>query len=357
MSAPARQHTTGGAPPFSSPSPLDASVLICTFNRAERLAETLDTLAATKAGPLRWNAIVIDNNSSDATQAIVRSRIDGYPVELRYVFEPRQGKSYALNAGLVETNATIVVFTDDDVRIGEGWLAAACRPMLDDARIDYSGGPVHPIWEQPCPPWLDRTRSDLWGTLAILDYGQEPFVFEERQRVPIGVNMAVRRKLIERIGGFDPTLGRRGHSLIGQEQAEFFCRSRAAGARGLYVPAMVLYHHVPAARLTRRYFRRWWYWKGVARSRLEQRHPVTELGVDLTRVVRVGGIPRFMIGSAIRDVAGWLAAVLSLDAVDRMRHETMLCYFAGYLRGARSAGAKAPSGSAPLPSLSGTRHQ
>jgi glucosyl-dolichyl phosphate glucuronosyltransferase len=333
MSTSPSQHAIDGAHDRIPPASLDATVLICTFNRAYRLAETLDTLAATSAESLRWNVIVVDNNSNDVTRDVVRSRIHRYPVELRYLFESRQGKSHALNAGLAETDATIVLFTDDDVRISEGWLAAACRPMLDDPTIDYTGGPVRPIWEQPCPRWLDRTRSDLWGTLAILDYGQEPFVFEDRRRVPLGANMAVRRTLIDRIGGFDPGLGRRGRSLLGQEQAEFFCRSREAGARGLYVPAMLLHHHVPATRLTRGYFRRWWYWKGVSRSRLDQRHPVTELGVDLSRVMRLGGVPRFMVGSAARDAAGWVAALISWDTVSRMRHETMLCYFAGYVRG------------------------
>ena len=69
--------------------------------------------------------------------------------------------------------------------------------MLDDPAIGYTGGPVLPIWEQPRPSWLDSTRTDLWGTLAILDYGAERFVFEERRRVPLGANMAVRRQLIE----------------------------------------------------------------------------------------------------------------------------------------------------------------
>ena len=317
----------------------DATVLVCTYNRAPLLGETLDTLAATRASGLEWNVVVVDNNSTDATREVVTSRIAAYPVELRYLFEPRQGKSHALNTGLAATTASMILFTDDDVRVSEGWLAAACRPMIDSAAIDYTGGPVHPIWEQPCPPWLDRTRSDLWGTLAILDYGDEPFVFEERRRVPLGANMAVRRTLIERIGGFDPRLGRTGQSLLGQEQAEFFYRSRAAGARGLYVPEMVLHHHVPARRLTRSYFRQWWFWKGVSRSRLEQRHPVTELGIDLSRVVRVAGIPRFMLGSALRDAIRWVAAVFALDRVARTRHEMMLWYFAGYVRGVRRASA------------------
>jgi hypothetical protein len=91
--------------------------------------------------------------------------------------------------------------------------------MLDDPSVDYTGGPVYPIWERPCPEWLDLERSFLWGTLAILDYGPDRFIFEDRRRVPLGANMAVRRTLIDRVGGFDPQLGRRGDSLIGQEQA------------------------------------------------------------------------------------------------------------------------------------------
>jgi glycosyltransferase involved in cell wall biosynthesis len=315
-----------------SHSSTTATVLICTYNRADLLGETLDSLAQSRT-TFPWNVVVVDNNSTDQTCAIVTARAATYPVKLIYLFEPRQGKSNALNTGLAATDAEIVIFTDDDVLFDEGWVEASCRTMLDDRTVDYTGGPVLPIWERPRPSWLHEQRSDLWGTLAILDYGTEPFIFEDRQRVPLGANMAVRRRLIDRIGGFDPKLGRTGTSLLGQEQAEFFCRSRAIGARGLYVPAMSLRHHVPARRLTREYFRQWWYWKGVSRSRLEQRHTVTELGINLATVPRIVGVPRFMFGSAVRDAMGWVRAMLTLDDVERMRREMMLCYFAGYVKG------------------------
>lgn len=332
----------------------DATVLICTFDRAGFLGATLDSLARSRVSRLRWNVIVVDNNSTDGTRDVVMSRVAGYPVPLTYLFEPRQGKSNALNAGLAATSASIVVFTDDDVQLPEGWVEASCRALLDDRSIDYTGGPVRPIWEESCPPWFDRERADLWGTLAILDYGPEPFVFEERRRVPLGANMAVRRTLIDRVGGFAPELGRKGDSLMGQEQAEFFCRSRLAGARGLYEPAMGLDHHVPAARLTRDYFRRWWYWKGVSKSRLERRHPVTELGVDLREVPAIAGLPRFMVGGAFRDGAAWAFACLSRNAVERMRRESRLYYFAGYWNGTRAAemedrGHRAPNSGKPVP--------
>jgi len=327
---------------MSLSSPPTATVLICTYNRADLLGETLDSLALSRTDGLSWNVLVVDNNSTDHTYDVVASRIANFPVELRYLFEGHQGKSNALNAGLAETDAAIIVFTDDDVRVSEAWLEAACLPMLQDASIDYTGGPVLPLWESPCPSWLDQTRSELWGTVAILDYGPDPFIFEARRRVPLGANMAVRRTLIERIGGFDPALGRQGQSLLGQEQAEFFCRSRAAGAHGLYVPNMSVRHHVPARRLTRTYFREWWYWKGVSRARVEQRHVVTELGVDLTTVPRIAGVPRFMFGSAVRSMISWVFALVMFDRIGRMRHEMMLYYFFGYVNAIR-ADRRAPS--------------
>jgi glucosyl-dolichyl phosphate glucuronosyltransferase len=319
------------------PGPYDATVLICTYNRAVLLRETLDSLARSRAFRIRWKVIVVDNNSSDGTREVVTKCAATYPAPLIYLFEPRQGKSHALNAGLAASDSPLIVFTDDDVQVAEQWVEASCRPMLDDPSIDYSGGPVRPIWETPCPSWFDQQRADLWGTLAILDYGAERFVFEERRRVPLGANMAVRRSLLDRIGGFEPELGRRGKSLLGQEQAEFFCRSRAVHARGTYEPEMEVHHHVPATRLTKEYFRRWWYWKGISKAFLEQRHPITELGVDLRHVPRFAGVPRFMIGSAARDVASWAGASIRRDPVEKIRREVWLCYFAGYLKGLRSA--------------------
>ena len=320
------------------PRPLDATVLICTYNRANLLGETLDTIAKSRT-TLAWEVVVVDNNSTDHTRSVVASRQANYPVSLRYLSEPRQGNSFGLNTGIASTHATIVAFTDDDVRVAEEWLQEGCAPMLSNPSIDYTGGPVRPIWEAPPPPWVDQRRSDLWGTLAILDYGPTSFVFEEHRRVPLGANMAVRRTLFDRVGNFDTDLGRVRNSLRGQAQAEFFCRLRNAGARGAYVPAMAVEHHVPASRLTRSYFRRWWFMKGVGRQRLEQIHPTTELGVDLSQVPKIAGIPRYIYGSAVRDVGGYLGALATGDRLGAVRHEMMLCYFAGYVRGCLSADA------------------
>jgi hypothetical protein len=129
--------------------------------------------------------------------------------------------------------------------------------------------------------------------------------------VPGGGNLAVRRELLQKLGAFRTELGRRGRSLIGQEQAEFLHRSRAAGARGVYVPTMRVFHHIPAARLRRSYHRRWWFWKGVAQARVHRLHQRTELGLDLSRVPHIMSVPRFIIGTAVREAGRWLIAAAS----------------------------------------------
>jgi GT2 family glycosyltransferase len=312
---------------------MDATVLIATYNRARLLDDTLASLARMRVSPtLKWDAIVIDNNSTDDTRSVVERHGSSFPVRLQYLFERQQGRSSALNAGIARAEGSVLVFTDDDVRVADGWLDAAISPLLGgDVSVGYTGGPVRPIWGADVPPWLDLTRGDLWGTIAIQDHGPEPFVYEERRRVPLGANMAARRDLFHQIGGFRADLGRTGGTLVlGQEVPEWLLRARTAGVRGLYVPAMEVHHHVPAKRLTPGYFRRWWFGKGVSRAALERIQPVTELGIDLRRTPHLLGVPRYMYGSLMRDGIGMLRERLLGRREVSFRHQMMIAFFAGY---------------------------
>jgi glycosyltransferase involved in cell wall biosynthesis len=313
------------------PAPPNASVLICTYNRSGWLAATLRSLSRTVTDR-KWDLVVVDNNSTDDTKAVVTRHTAVSAVPVTYLFEARQGKSNALNTGMARASGDVFLFTDDDVDVDPGWLDAACDALEGEGGIDYVGGPVEPMWETPPPRWFDARRSDLWGTLAILDYGPASFIFEDRQRVPLGVNMAVRRRLVDRVGGFHPELGRRGKSLLGQEQAEFFSRARASGVRGRYVPAMKVRHHVPASRVTFKYFVRWWFWKGISRARVDAIHGRTELGIDLRDVPHIARVPRYVWGQIPRTLASAILALLRGHRQDGMRYAMHLVYCVGYIR-------------------------
>ncbi|HEY3883949.1 MAG TPA: glycosyltransferase, partial [Vicinamibacterales bacterium] len=287
---------------------VDATILIATFNRARLLDETLDSIRRLRVSSGRtWETIVVDNNSTDRTKAVVERQARDFPVPLHYVLETRQGRSSALNTGIARAAGAVIAMTDDDVQVDRGWLDAACDALRGaDTTTAYAGGPVRPLWDIAPPAWLDLTRGDLWGTIAIQDHGDRRFVYEEARKVPLGANMAARRTLFDTIGGFKPGLGRSsGRLVLGQEVPELLVRTRAAGYRGLYVPAMQVQHHIPASRLTPGYFKRWWFGKGVSRSMMERLQPVTDRGIDLRRTPHVLRVPRYMYGSAARDLAGW----------------------------------------------------
>ncbi|HEX6974122.1 MAG TPA: glycosyltransferase [Vicinamibacterales bacterium] len=308
----------------------DATILIATFNRAAFLRETLDSLSALQSGAsFSWDVVVVDNNSTDATSVVVDDARRQFPVPLRYIFEPRQGKSIALNTGIADIDSRVIVFTDDDVRVPAEWLEASVAPLLADGSYDYTGGPARAWWGGEPPAWLEKTGNQT-APLAAVDYGPEPFVFEERGTIPLGVNMAVRRSVFDLVGGFHPALGRTGRSLLGQEQAEFFQRCRAAGIRGLYVPGMVLEHYVPAERLSVKYFSRWWYWKGISQARWHRMHGRTETGVDLSKAPKLLGVPRYTYSTAAADLALALGALVRGDRAHAATRALLFVYFLGY---------------------------
>jgi GT2 family glycosyltransferase len=323
------------------------SVVIATYNRAGDLRGTLASLAAMRPSE-PWEVVVVDNNSTDDTPAVIRAAADGFPAPLRYVFEREQGRSPALNAGIRAASGRVVVTTDDDVRVGPDWLDR-CGEALDRLGCDYIGGRVMPIWGAPPPRWLPSHPGKHWAVIALLDYGPEPIEFG--QRVPLGVNMAFRRDAFERAGLLDPGTGRKAGTLLGQEVREWCIRARAAGLRGCYAPDVAVRHIIPAARLTKRYFRRWFYWRGISRALLYERSGLDmeapeRTTLDFREVPHVFGVPRYLYRRALKSAGAALAAWLRGDSVAAFDHELWIWFFAGIVRqrwadSRRGAGAKA----------------
>jgi GT2 family glycosyltransferase len=171
--------------------------------------------------------------------------------------------------------------------------------------------------------------------IALLDYGSTPIEFGAR--VPLGVNMAFRRDAFDRAGLFDPHTGRKAGTLLGQEVREWCIRARAAGVRGVYAPDLVVRHIIPAARLNKSYFRRWFYWRGISRARLYERSGLDmeapeRTALDFRTVPHLLGVPRYLYRKALASVWQSIAAALRGDALAAFDHELWLWFFAGIVR-------------------------
>jgi glycosyltransferase involved in cell wall biosynthesis len=190
------------------------SVLITTYNRAEHLRQTLESLARVSSR-LPWEAIIVDNNSHDGTRGVVSAAQTTFPVPLTYLFEPTQGKPAALNAGIRRARGEFVVMTDDDVALASDWLDS-CAQAFEQFDCDYVGGRVLPMWEQDPPRWFRNRRGRQWAVVALLDYGAVP-VEMGRDGIgwPLGANMAVRRDAFDKVGWWDNRFGRQGSTLRG----------------------------------------------------------------------------------------------------------------------------------------------
>jgi glucosyl-dolichyl phosphate glucuronosyltransferase len=309
------------------------SIVIATHNRASELAETLDSLARLRTTG-DWEVIVVDNNSTDDTPKVVTTRAQTFPVPLRYLFEAEPGRSPALNTGIRAARGRIVATTDDDVRVPPDWLDQA-GAALDAQACDYVGGRVLPIWNGPPPAWLPDRSGTHWAVIALLDYGPAPF--ELGDRMPLGVNMAFRRSVFDRAGLWDPRIGRRAGTLLGQEVREWCVRARPAGLRGCYAPDMLVRHVIPAARLTKRYFRRWYYWRGVSRAILFAQaglDPETpqQTTLDFARVPQLFRVPRYLYRKAIATIGRWIRDRWRRDSIASFEQELWMCFFAGFLR-------------------------
>jgi GT2 family glycosyltransferase len=309
------------------------SVVIATYNRAAELRETLASLAGLRPSGA-WEVIVVDNDSPDDTRAVVETAAAHFPAPLHYVFEREQGRSPALNAGIRVARGEIIVTTDDDVRVESDWLDRAADG-LERLQCEYVGGRVLPIWGGPRPAWLPNRGGKHWAVIALLDYGPEPIEFN--RRVPLGVNMAFRRDAFTRAGLFDPHTGRKAGTLLGQEVREWCIRARAAGVRGFYVPDMMVQHIIPATRLNKRYFRRWFYWRGISRAMLYEKagfdmEAPEQPALDPATVSHVLGVPRYLYRRALQSAVHGLRAALRRDAVDAFEQELWIWFFAGIVR-------------------------
>jgi glucosyl-dolichyl phosphate glucuronosyltransferase len=265
-------------------------VIVPTFNREALLRRTLDSLGrARRSADLDVRIVIVDNGSTDATRALVRDAAPRFGGRLRYLFESTSGKPYALNAGIAATDGDLIGLIDDDEEIDEGWFECIARTFADP-RIDFIGGKCLPRWGAARPPWLG---NGYLGVIGWVDPGPEPRTMDASYPgILMGGNAVIRRICLEAAGGYSTALNRTGTQLLGCEDEDMYHRLLARGARGRYVPELVIYHHVPASRLSKRYFRRWCFWRGVS------------LGVmDRTRradVAYLAGVPRYQFGRAAR---------------------------------------------------------
>ena len=230
----------------------DLCVIVPTRNRARILSELLASLVQQRTeGCFTFEIVVVDNGSTDGTSRLVQKMAADCPVPMTCLVEPRPGKPFAANTGIAHARSDVLAFTDDDVVAEPAWLLGIWR-CFRETDAEAVAGRILPLWVDGRPEWMTDHIMGKLGTLGCADFGTERLVINPatRQYWWVGGNIAVRRELMERLGGFDV------RRLRG-EDAELFDRYRRSGVRVVYEPAAVVHHKIGKERLTPAYFRAW----------------------------------------------------------------------------------------------------
>lgn len=216
------------------------TIALCTYNRSRLLSRAIEALLREPGIGHGSEVLVVDNRSTDDTAAIASSYAERYPF-VRVVREEQQGLSHARNRAFRSSEAEYVAYLDDDAVVQAGWLGAFFDAVECSGHAGAIGGPIYPDFEEEPPWWFDaeyvtRRFGRAEGPLGPL-YVRQGFS---------GGNMAIRRDLLEGIGGFDPALGMAGERVHFGEESDLFQRLyERHGNVTYYAPAMAIRHLEP----------------------------------------------------------------------------------------------------------------
>jgi glycosyltransferase involved in cell wall biosynthesis len=306
---------------------MDFSVIVCTYNRAGNLPRCLGALVRQQSTEtITWEVVVVDNNSTDETRAVVEQLAAALPITVRYAHEAQQGLNYARNTGIRESTGTYFSYVDDDIEVSRQWLAALYENFrANDA--DAVGGRIHLDPSITLPRWIQDDETK--GFLGFQDYGDEPFRMDGKRRYPYGGNMALHRRVVDRIGYFNPLLGRKGAGrkrselFKGAETDYFYRLSDHAESRIFYEPRAIVFHQVQPFQLTKKYFRTIHSNAGYQRAIYDATEfPHTILGV-----------PRYLYPMLVSNVAKYFRQVVTLGPDAAFRQQMTVGHMIGTMLG------------------------
>jgi glycosyltransferase involved in cell wall biosynthesis len=234
-------------------SPAGVSVVICCYNSAARLPETLRHLARQDlANSILWEVIVVVEEGSTDSTADVANRVwqeQGVPTTLRVLVEPIPGKSAKLELGFAKARYDTLVIVDDDNWLNPNYLSRACSLMLKHPEVGALGGKFTAAFEEDPPDWFPQFQN----AFAIGPQGDSSGDITDYKHHVAGAGMVVRKSAYEelKLRNFRFLLsgGRKGKLLPG-EDLELCYALVLAGYRIWYDENLRLSHFMPKGRLT-----------------------------------------------------------------------------------------------------------
>ncbi len=299
------------------------NIIIPTYNRAESLGKTLLSLATAASPPnFEIEVTVVDNNSTDETRSIVEEMAAHFSkIKLEYLFEEKQGRSFALNTGIKNADGELLSAIDDDEEIDKQWFIEVEKTFRERwEELDFLSGKILPNLEIEPPIWVEPLKV---GALCWRDFGDEEWVYDANSPIISGAHGIFKTSVFREIGFYNEHIGVKGKGFIGGEDNAFYEQLIRNKKRGIYNPKLIMYHYVPAYRLDKSYFRQWLFGIGISRHLAD----IYEKPIEGRRVF---GVPRWMYRNALSGVFAKIKNVFSGNETESLAAENQPLVFAGF---------------------------
>ena len=215
-------------------------IIIPTCQRGELLERTLQCLVDADRPDTLKRVFVVENGKKEQAETKIERFRSVLPLEYRYT--PEGSKSAALNLVLEECSGEFVVFFDDDVRIDPACVRAYADAAKGKAGGEFYAGKCNVDYDVPPPEWL---KDYLPYSAKGWSYGDE--IRELKEPLALGFNWAAFADDLKRAGNFNANIGP-GRLISVGEETDLQKIMFSQGVKGIYLPAGLVWHHVPEER-------------------------------------------------------------------------------------------------------------
>lgn len=233
---------------------MDFTVIIPTYNGAERLPLVLEKLRSQqKIESLQGEIIVIDNNSTDNTAMVVKKYQENelFFFPLKYHVESQQGAAFSRQRGVKEAQGELIGFLDDDNLPADNWIYEAYQFAKMNPQVGAIGSKILGKFQGNVPDGFEKISQFL----AIRDHGFNPHLFEPKNlRLPPSAGLVVRKQAwCQSVPSTCLLTGPKGTIPTRGEDYEVLLYIHKAGWEIWYNPSMIIEHLIPNQRLTKEY--------------------------------------------------------------------------------------------------------
>lgn len=315
---------------FEVSNELGVTVIICCYNSAKRLPETIRHLASQNVTPeTKWELVVVDNASKDETATLAHALCMQYlsNIPFKVVYESEAGLSSARKRGIAEARYEFLLFCDDDNWLNNDYIQIGYNTMMANPRVGVLGGQSIGEYEVTPPNWFIENGASF----AIGKQNDQSGDITYKKGAVWGAGFIVRSSIYQLLknNNFVFILSdRKGNELSTGGDRELCLAVRRLGYIIYYEERLVTKHYMPASRFNFKSFLKLSYQNGKVTFVYDAyNNKVRRYGLYL-----LTNLPPALFKLVVSSVILLVSKVFANTSSQRYRSARRMNYFAGRLK-------------------------